>query len=48
VICVRGYWNVPADLLKDEILNWFMGEITTFGLFDVKDILYFPQSTGKS
>lgn len=46
VICVRGYWNIPENLLKDEILDWFMAQATKFGLFDVKDTLYFPQNTG--
>lgn len=46
VLCVRGYWKLPEDLLKHEISNWFTGQITKFGLFDVRDTLYFPQSTG--
>ncbi|KAL9240425.1 hypothetical protein vseg_014647 [Gypsophila vaccaria] len=45
VICIRGYWNFPENMSKDEILGWFMGQITKLGLTDVKDTLYFPQST---
>ncbi|KAK9724559.1 hypothetical protein RND81_05G082400 [Saponaria officinalis] len=45
VICIRGYWNFPENLSKDEILCWFMDQIKKYGLSDVKDALYFPQST---
>lgn len=46
VICIRGYWNLPENLSKDDILNWFMGKIKKFGLSDVKETLYFSQSSG--
>ncbi|XP_021730143.1 protein COFACTOR ASSEMBLY OF COMPLEX C SUBUNIT B CCB2, chloroplastic-like [Chenopodium quinoa] len=46
VICVRGYWNLPENLSKDGIVNWFVEKIKKYGLSDVKETLYFPQSTG--
>ncbi|CAO2821137.1 unnamed protein product [Amaranthus hypochondriacus] len=46
VICVRGYWNLPENLSKDDILNWFMDKIKKRGLLDVEETLYFSQSTG--
>ncbi|XP_057249549.1 protein COFACTOR ASSEMBLY OF COMPLEX C SUBUNIT B CCB2, chloroplastic isoform X1 [Beta vulgaris subsp. vulgaris] len=46
VICIRGYWNLPENLSKDEILNWFMAKIKNSGLSDVEETLYFAQSTG--
>jgi hypothetical protein len=31
---------------KDEVLDWFKEQIENIGLSDVKDTLYFPQTTG--
>ncbi|XP_074319646.1 protein COFACTOR ASSEMBLY OF COMPLEX C SUBUNIT B CCB2, chloroplastic [Silene latifolia] len=45
MICIRGYWNFPENLSKDEIHNWFMGQIKKSGLSDVTDTLYYQQST---
>lgn len=49
VICVRGYWNTPEDkdASKDHLLNWFNSQIQKTGFFDLKDMLYFPQCSGK-
>lgn len=47
VICVRGYWNLPENLSKDDILNWFMDKIKKRGLSDVDETLYFSQGTGE-
>ncbi|RWV84433.1 hypothetical protein GW17_00053854, partial [Ensete ventricosum] len=49
VICVRGYWNTPEDkeASKDHLLNWFNSRILKAGFFDLKDMLYFPQRSGK-
>uniref|UniRef100_A0A803M0I3 Protein COFACTOR ASSEMBLY OF COMPLEX C SUBUNIT B CCB2, chloroplastic n=1 Tax=Chenopodium quinoa TaxID=63459 RepID=A0A803M0I3_CHEQI len=46
VICVRGYWNLPENLSKHGIVNWFMEKIKKYGLSDLKETLYFSQSTG--
>ncbi|GAV87900.1 DUF2930 domain-containing protein, partial [Cephalotus follicularis] len=43
-LCVRGYWNAPNDVTEDQVLNWFGKQIGIFGLSDLKDSVYFPQS----
>ncbi|KAH9617390.1 hypothetical protein KSS87_012261 [Heliosperma pusillum] len=43
MLCIRGYWNFPENLSKDEILNWFMGQIKKSGMSDVTGTLYYPQ-----
>jgi hypothetical protein len=45
-LCVRGYWKTPDKMSKDEVLDWFKEQIENIGLSDVKDTLYFPQTTG--
>ncbi|XP_054825226.1 protein COFACTOR ASSEMBLY OF COMPLEX C SUBUNIT B CCB2, chloroplastic isoform X2 [Prosopis cineraria] len=43
-ICIRGYWNVPAEnSSKESLLGWFQEKVEKAGLFDLKDTLYFPQ-----
>ncbi|XP_031494051.1 protein COFACTOR ASSEMBLY OF COMPLEX C SUBUNIT B CCB2, chloroplastic [Nymphaea colorata] len=44
LLCVRGYWNVPADFSKERLLQWFKIKIEDIGLLELKDTLYFPQS----
>lgn len=44
-LCVRGYWNTPEDVSKAQILEWFKTQIKQMGFLDLKDALYFPQST---
>lgn len=44
-LCVRGYWKTPDKMSKDEVLDWFKERIENIGLSDVKDTLYFPQTT---
>ncbi|XP_022737800.1 protein COFACTOR ASSEMBLY OF COMPLEX C SUBUNIT B CCB2, chloroplastic [Durio zibethinus] len=43
-LCIRGYWNVPDGVLKDNILDWFKNNIEETGLCDLTDTLYFPQT----
>lgn len=43
VLCVRGYWNMPEDVSKAYIVEWFKGHIQQTGFLDLKDTLYFPQ-----
>ncbi|XP_061348857.1 protein COFACTOR ASSEMBLY OF COMPLEX C SUBUNIT B CCB2, chloroplastic isoform X2 [Gastrolobium bilobum] len=42
-ICARGYWNIPDDSSKENLLGWFGEKIENAGLYDLKDTLYFPQ-----
>ncbi|XP_065870284.1 protein COFACTOR ASSEMBLY OF COMPLEX C SUBUNIT B CCB2, chloroplastic isoform X2 [Euphorbia lathyris] len=44
-LCVRGYWNTPENLSKAQVIDWFKREIENIGLTDLKDTLYFPQTT---
>ncbi|KAJ4836358.1 hypothetical protein Tsubulata_025914 [Turnera subulata] len=44
-LCVRGYWNTPDDLSKEQLLNWFQKQVEKLGLTDLKDTLYFPQAS---
>lgn len=44
-LCVRGYWNTPRDVSKVDALGWFQKQIQRMGFSDLKDTLYFPQST---
>eukprot|EP00258_Populus_trichocarpa_P012514 XP_002322447.3 protein COFACTOR ASSEMBLY OF COMPLEX C SUBUNIT B CCB2, chloroplastic [Populus trichocarpa] len=44
-LCVRGYWKTSDKMSKDEVLDWFKEQIENIGLSDVKDTLYFPQTT---
>ncbi|EOY23095.1 Uncharacterized protein TCM_015095 isoform 2 [Theobroma cacao] len=43
-LCVRGYWNVPDVVPKDNVLDWFKSNIEETGLSDLTDTLYFPQT----
>ncbi|OMO97912.1 hypothetical protein COLO4_14265 [Corchorus olitorius] len=42
-LCVRGYWDVPDGVSKDDLLDWFKIKIEETGLSDLTDTLYFPQ-----
>ncbi|KAL8126104.1 hypothetical protein AgCh_013404 [Apium graveolens] len=44
-LCVRGYWNTPENISKNDALGWFEKQIEQIGLSNLKDTLYFPQST---
>ncbi|KAF6154420.1 hypothetical protein GIB67_028312 [Kingdonia uniflora] len=43
-LCVRGYWSLPEDVSKPQMLDWFKRQIHQIGFSDLKDLLYFPQS----
>lgn len=43
-LCVRGFWNVPDGVSKDNVLDWFQSNIEETGLSDLTDSLYFPQT----
>ncbi|CAI9762395.1 unnamed protein product [Fraxinus pennsylvanica] len=42
-LCVRGYWNTPRDVSKENALDWFKKQIQRFGFSNLKDTIYFPQ-----
>ncbi|OMO86009.1 hypothetical protein CCACVL1_09872 [Corchorus capsularis] len=42
-LCVRGYWDVPDVVSKDDLLDWFKSKVEETGLSDLTDTLYFPQ-----
>ncbi|ONI27267.1 hypothetical protein PRUPE_1G077000 [Prunus persica] len=42
-LCVRGYWNIPDDVSKTNVLAWFEKQIESIGLSDVKETLYLSQ-----
>ncbi|PPR99093.1 hypothetical protein GOBAR_AA21574 [Gossypium barbadense] len=43
-LCIRGYWNFPDGVSKDNVLDWFKSNIEETGLSDLTDTLYFPQT----
>ncbi|XVF12439.1 hypothetical protein REPUB_Repub08aG0118600 [Reevesia pubescens] len=43
-LCVRGYWNFPDGVSKDNVLDWFKSNIEETGLSHLTDTLYFPQT----
>ncbi|CAL4923421.1 unnamed protein product [Urochloa decumbens] len=45
VLCVRGYWDPPADTSKYAMIEWFKSQIQKVGLADLRDALYFPNSS---
>ncbi|XP_073159428.1 protein COFACTOR ASSEMBLY OF COMPLEX C SUBUNIT B CCB2, chloroplastic [Henckelia pumila] len=44
-LCVRGYWNVPKDLSKENASGWFEKQIEKIGFSNLKGPLYFQQAT---
>ncbi|KAL7146385.1 hypothetical protein ABFS83_06G037300 [Erythranthe nasuta] len=48
VICVRGYWNTPKALSKEDIPDWFTKQSQTVGFSSLKDTMYFQQAAAGS
>ncbi|XP_043714579.1 protein COFACTOR ASSEMBLY OF COMPLEX C SUBUNIT B CCB2, chloroplastic isoform X2 [Telopea speciosissima] len=44
-LCVRGYWGAPENVSKASELDWFERKIQQIGFSDLKDTLYFPQTS---
>ncbi|XP_042505387.1 protein COFACTOR ASSEMBLY OF COMPLEX C SUBUNIT B CCB2, chloroplastic-like isoform X2 [Macadamia integrifolia] len=44
-LCVRGYWGAPEDVSKASELDWFERQIQQIGFSDLRDTLYFPQTS---
>ncbi|XP_062001238.1 protein COFACTOR ASSEMBLY OF COMPLEX C SUBUNIT B CCB2, chloroplastic [Rosa rugosa] len=42
-LCVRGYWSIPDDVSKPNVLDWFEKQIKSIGLSNLKETLYLPQ-----
>ncbi|WVZ57421.1 hypothetical protein U9M48_007808 [Paspalum notatum var. saurae] len=45
VLCVRGYWNPPANTSKYAMIEWFKRQMQLAGLVDLRNVLYFPNSS---
>jgi len=45
VFCVRGYWDPPANTSKYAMIEWFKSQMQQVGLVDLRDNLYFPNSS---
>ncbi|KAL6641333.1 hypothetical protein ACP70R_019514 [Stipagrostis hirtigluma subsp. patula] len=41
MLCVRGYWDPPADTSKYATIEWFRSQMQQVGLVDLRDALYF-------
>ncbi|KAG2711215.1 hypothetical protein I3760_04G067100 [Carya illinoinensis] len=44
-LCARGYWNIPEEASRKNLLEWFEKQIERIGLKNLKDTLYFPQNS---
>ncbi|CAM0956418.1 unnamed protein product [Alopecurus aequalis] len=42
VLCIRGYWDPPADILKHAMIEWFKSQMEQAGLIDLSNALYLP------
>ncbi|PUZ40446.1 hypothetical protein GQ55_9G425000 [Panicum hallii var. hallii] len=45
VFCVRGFWDPPANTSKYAMIEWFKSQMQQVGLVDLRDNLYFPNSS---
>uniref|UniRef100_A0A804LME9 Protein COFACTOR ASSEMBLY OF COMPLEX C SUBUNIT B CCB2, chloroplastic n=1 Tax=Zea mays TaxID=4577 RepID=A0A804LME9_MAIZE len=45
LLCVRGYWNPPANTSKYSTIEWFKSQMQQLGLVDLRGALYFPNSS---
>ncbi|XP_051193429.1 protein COFACTOR ASSEMBLY OF COMPLEX C SUBUNIT B CCB2, chloroplastic [Lolium perenne] len=42
VLCIRGYWDPPADIPKNDMIEWFKGQMEQAGLVNLSSALYLP------
>ncbi|KAM3402767.1 hypothetical protein ACQJBY_006530 [Aegilops geniculata] len=42
VLCIRGYWDPPADISKYAMIDWFKSQMEQAGLDNLSSALYFP------
>ena len=47
VLCIRGYWDPPADISKYAMIDWFKSQMEQAGLDNLSSALYFPNFSGK-
>ncbi|CAN6306100.1 unnamed protein product [Urochloa humidicola] len=45
MLCARGYWDPPADTSKYAMIEWFKSQMQKVGLPNLRDTLYFPNSS---
>lgn len=45
-LCVRGYWNIPDEVSKANVLGWLEKQIESIGISDLKETLYLSQIEG--
>ncbi|KAI3458195.1 hypothetical protein Pfo_014858 [Paulownia fortunei] len=43
-LCVRGYWNTPKDLSKENVPDWFRKQTQRIGFSNLKGTMYFQQA----
>ncbi|KAL9163393.1 hypothetical protein ABFS82_06G037500 [Erythranthe guttata] len=48
VICVRGYWNTPKALSKEDIPDWFTKQSQMVGFSNLTDTMYLQQAAAGS
>ncbi|XP_037409959.1 protein COFACTOR ASSEMBLY OF COMPLEX C SUBUNIT B CCB2, chloroplastic-like isoform X2 [Triticum dicoccoides] len=42
VLCIRGYWDPPADISKYAMIDWFKSQMEQAGLDNLSSALYIP------
>uniref|UniRef100_A0ACD5TIN3 Uncharacterized protein n=1 Tax=Avena sativa TaxID=4498 RepID=A0ACD5TIN3_AVESA len=42
VLCIRGYWDPPADIPKYAMIEWFKGQMEQTALVNLSSALYLP------
>lgn len=42
VLCIRGYWDPPADISKYAMIEWFKSQMEQAGLVNLSSALYLP------
>jgi hypothetical protein len=47
MLCIRGYWDPPADTPKSAMIEWFKSQMEQAGLVDLRSELYLPSFSGK-
>ena len=47
-LCVRGYWSIPDDVSKPNVLDWFEKQIKSIGISNLKETFYLPQIEGSN
>ncbi|KAM0907338.1 hypothetical protein ACQ4PT_016191 [Festuca glaucescens] len=48
VLCIRGYWDPPADIPKNDMIEWFKSQMEQAGLVNLSSALYLPSFSGEA